>query len=210
MAVALDPQMEKIIQQLQAVSDEPLAQKTVQEVRALSKLLSQNQKKEEVKQIREEAIPGPAGLIPIRIYRFARERKGPRLACQLLIYPVTDANFETASYLSYGKGYFFEKEDLMWCWDHYLPNYEARKSPYASPLRANNLAELPPAIVVTAEYTISFEMNEKLMLSALRNTMSLFYLSAIPGWSTVFSLGRILWTLPKRLWSKSATPSACF
>jgi acetyl esterase len=82
----------------------------------------------------------------------ARERRGPALRYQLLIYPVTDHRFDTASYRDNGEGYFLSAAQMKWFWDHYLERPEQGDEHAASPLRAKDLAGLPPALVITAEY----------------------------------------------------------
>lgn len=79
----------------------------------------------------------------------ARDRDGPAIASQLLIYPVIAAEFDTESYRLYGKGFYNPKPALQWYWDQYMPAPADREHPYASPLNAN-LAGLPPAIIVVA------------------------------------------------------------
>ena len=79
----------------------------------------------------------------------ARDRGGPSIAGQLLIYPVIAAEFDTESYRLFGKGFYNPKPALQWYWDQYVPSQADREHPYASPLRAN-LAGLPPAVVVVA------------------------------------------------------------
>ncbi len=81
----------------------------------------------------------------------ARDRGGPAIAGQVLLYPITDHNFETKSYKENGSGYFLTTETMKWFWKHYLATPEQGAEPYASPLRAE-LQGLPPAIVLTAEY----------------------------------------------------------
>ena len=83
----------------------------------------------------------------------ARDRHGPPLAFQLLVYPVTDgANFETASYRDNAEGYLLTAAAMQWFWNHYAPDAAQRQHPYASPLLAESHAGLPPALVLTAEY----------------------------------------------------------
>lgn len=82
----------------------------------------------------------------------ARDRGGPRLAFQLLNYPVTNYDFETASYREKAEGYMLTRADMMWFWDHYLANDADARNPHASPLQAPDLSGLPPAMVITAEY----------------------------------------------------------
>lgn len=82
----------------------------------------------------------------------ARDRRGPRLALQLLIYPVTHYDFDTPSYRENATGYMLTTEDMRWFWRHYLTREEQGREPNASPLLAKSLADLPPALVITAEY----------------------------------------------------------
>ncbi|MBV8294983.1 MAG: alpha/beta hydrolase [Mycobacterium sp.] len=79
----------------------------------------------------------------------ARDRGGPPIAAQLLIYPMIAADFDNESYRLFGKGFYNPKPALRWYWDQYVPVLADREHPYASPLRAN-LTGLPPAIVVVA------------------------------------------------------------
>ena len=82
----------------------------------------------------------------------ARDSGGPTIAFQLLIYPVTDANFERPSCIDNAEGYFLTTRAMRWFWDHYVPDEALRKEPLASPLQASSLANLPAALVLTAEY----------------------------------------------------------
>ena len=79
----------------------------------------------------------------------ARDRGGPPIAAQLLIYPVIAAHFDNESYCLFGKGYYNPKPALQWYWDQYVPVTDDREHPYASPLSAD-LAGLPPTIIVVA------------------------------------------------------------
>ena len=74
---------------------------------------------------------------------------GLPLACQVLVYPVTDWRFDTTSYVGNAEGYGLTLDAMRWYWDHYLP---PRDHPEASPLRAASLAGLAPALVVVCEY----------------------------------------------------------
>ena len=82
----------------------------------------------------------------------ARDRSGPALRHQLLVYPVTDADFTRASYRENAEGYLLTTKAMEWFWGHYAPEAAQRTEPYAAPLRAKDLAGLPPAFVLTAEY----------------------------------------------------------
>jgi len=82
-----------------------------------------------------------------------RDEGGPPLVGQLLIYPVTDYHTPgTASYRENAEGYGLTRDTMVWFWDHYLTDATQAADPYVSPLRAANLANLPPALVQTAEY----------------------------------------------------------
>jgi len=79
----------------------------------------------------------------------ARDHGDPGLAAQLLLYPVIAADFDTASYRLFGRGYYNPTPALQWYWDQYVPSMADRAHPYATPLNAN-LRALPPAVVVIA------------------------------------------------------------
>lgn len=80
----------------------------------------------------------------------ARDRGGPGLAGQLLLYPVIAADFDTSSYRQFGRGYYNPVAALQWYWDQYVPTSSDRTNPYASPLHAADLSGLPPAVAVVA------------------------------------------------------------
>ncbi|MGD8831951.1 MAG: alpha/beta hydrolase [Pseudomonadales bacterium] len=82
----------------------------------------------------------------------ARDENGPRIDFQLLAYPVVDHDLSRASYVENGAGYLLETETMAWFWDVYCPDPARRAEPAASPLRADSLADLPPALVLTAEF----------------------------------------------------------
>jgi len=82
----------------------------------------------------------------------ARDEGGPALRMQLLIYPVTNHDFDTASYQENGAGYLLTQDMMKWFWDHYLNSADEGKHAVVSPLRADNLRGLPRAFVLTAEF----------------------------------------------------------
>ncbi len=84
----------------------------------------------------------------------ARDRGGPTLAAQVLIYPVTDHRFDTASYRDNGKGYFLETDLMQLFWDSYLSGDDDGAQPYASPLRAPDVSGVAPAHIITAEFDV--------------------------------------------------------
>ena len=81
-----------------------------------------------------------------------RSRRGLELCHQLLIYPVTDARRNTPSYKQNAEGYLLTADAMRWFWDLYLNEQSEGANPLASPLRAEDLAGLPPATVITAEF----------------------------------------------------------
>jgi len=80
----------------------------------------------------------------------ARDRGGPALVYQALIYPVTNHSLDTPSYHENATGYVLTREAMRWFWRHYLARDEQGREPLASPLMAPSLAGLPPALVITA------------------------------------------------------------
>jgi acetyl esterase len=92
------------------------------------------------------------GNLAAVVAQMARDRGGPAIAFQLMVYPVTDYSFETASYSENAEGYLLTTEAMRWFWGHYLSTADDGKQPYASPLRAADLRNLPPAHIVTAEF----------------------------------------------------------
>ena len=82
----------------------------------------------------------------------AKDKGGPRITFQALLWPVTDANFDTASYRELSEGYFLTRNMMIWFWDNYTQDAAQRRETYASPLQAptDSLQGLPPALVQTA------------------------------------------------------------
>jgi len=83
----------------------------------------------------------------------ARDRNGPKVSCQALIYPATDpSSLDTQSQNDFATGFLLTKEGLEWFRSQYLPRPEDRVDPYASPLLAPDHSNLPPAVVITAQF----------------------------------------------------------
>ena len=82
----------------------------------------------------------------------ARERGGPSLVHQLMVYPVTDLAFESPSMKENAVGYMLTTEAMIWFREQYLAKARDGQDPLASPLLAKDLAGLPPATVITAEF----------------------------------------------------------
>jgi len=84
----------------------------------------------------------------------ARARGGPKFRAQWLAYPVIDHNFDTLSYRELSQGYGLDLASMVWFWTHYLGPDGDGAHPYASPIRAESLAGLPPAVVTTCEFDV--------------------------------------------------------
>jgi acetyl esterase len=85
----------------------------------------------------------------------ARDAGGPRLAGQVLVYPVTDHHSGGhASYTQYSAGYGLSRDTMVWFWEQYVPGGRSADDARISPLRAGSLADLPPAFVATAEFDV--------------------------------------------------------
>jgi len=87
----------------------------------------------------------------------ARDRRQPLPCLQVLVYPIVDHDFTTSSYQQYAAGYSLTAGGMQWFWQHYLPDEAVSQEPYASPLKADDFAGLPPALVITAEYDVLCE-----------------------------------------------------
>ena len=92
------------------------------------------------------------GNLAAAVALMARDRGGCPLVFQLLVYPVTQRDFDRGSYLENADGYQLTRDTMIWYWDHYLATEADAANPYAAPLHAADLRGLPPALVLTAEY----------------------------------------------------------
>jgi acetyl esterase/lipase len=83
----------------------------------------------------------------------SKDRNGPKISYQVLLVPATDASVDSRSYLEYSNERFLTRAFMKYGWDLYAPDAKTRNNPYVSPLRAsaNELKDLPPALVITAE-----------------------------------------------------------
>ena len=127
------------------------------------------------------------------VARLAKERNGPKIACQILFYPMTDANFETSSYRQFGIGYFLTRNAMECFWNHYAPNLAVRGEPNASPLRASveQLRGLPPAVIITAEFDVLRDEGEayaRKLTEAGVPTTAIRYLGTIHAFTVLNSI----------------------
>ena len=82
----------------------------------------------------------------------ARDRGGPEIAFQLLVYPAVDMRFAHASVEENGEGYVLTKDHMSFFRGHYMPEDADLEDPRASPLLAESHEGLPPALILTAEF----------------------------------------------------------
>ena len=86
----------------------------------------------------------------------ARQFNGPKIRYNVMLWPVTDANFNNASYNQYENGYFLTKNMMKWFWDNYTTSASDRNNILASPLRATTeqLKGFPQTLIQTAELDV--------------------------------------------------------
>ncbi len=92
------------------------------------------------------------GNLAAVVAQMSRDRGGPQIKFQLLIYPATDWLHETASQRQFTEdGFILSRADMVWFYDHYMNSDADRANPYFSPACAKSLAGLPPAYVMTCD-----------------------------------------------------------
>jgi acetyl esterase len=92
------------------------------------------------------------GNLAAAVTLLSRSNGGPALAAQVLVYPNTDYRGDTESMRDGDDPVLFNRRSVAWYWGHYLADPEDGRNPLASPLLADDLRGLPPALVITAEY----------------------------------------------------------
>lgn len=104
---------------------------------------------------REEIAVGgdsSGGALAAVLSRWSRDRSGPGIALQVLIYPLTDSSMQSASWKRFSSGPAIDRPMVESAWARYAPKGEDRCSPDVAPLAARDLHDLPPAVVITAEH----------------------------------------------------------
>jgi acetyl esterase len=96
------------------------------------------------------------GNMTAAVTLLAKERGGPAIRYQVLMYPVTDGSLSQDTYKEFGDGLWLTTAAMTWMWDAYAPNKEDRKKVTASPLRGtlDQLKGLPPALIIVDENDI--------------------------------------------------------
>ena len=92
------------------------------------------------------------GNLATAVCLMSRDLNGPDICYQVLIYPCTDGHLSSPSIDDLGKGYYLTKEMMLWFVNHYKSSDKDLDSPYLSPLLAEDLSDLPPSFIFTAEY----------------------------------------------------------
>ena len=90
----------------------------------------------------------------------AKQEGGPTLSLQVLVYPVTDGAMDTGSHKDPANQLMLSYDTMSWFWDHYAPDKQQRLDPAASPLRADDLSGVAPAVVLTAQYDVLCDEGE--------------------------------------------------
>jgi acetyl esterase len=133
------------------------------------------------------------GNIAAAVTMLAKERGGPRITAQVLIYPATTATFDTPSFQQFASGYFLTRDATRWFWNQYVPDRARDSEPTACPLSAtlDQLKGLPPALVITAECDVLRDEGEyyaRRLLQAGVPATCTRYLGAIHGFMGVNAL----------------------
>jgi acetyl esterase len=92
------------------------------------------------------------GNLAAAVALLARDREGPAIDYQVLVYPTTTFQYEFDTDGDVNEDLFLTPPDLEWSWDLYLEHDVEGMNPYASPLQARSLADLPPATVITCSH----------------------------------------------------------
>ena len=115
----------------------------------------------------EDSVGGNMAAAVVTL--LAKERGRPPIIFQVLFYPVTDANFDTPSYMTYQNGYWLTRDAMKWFWDNYVSNQTNLKEPTVAPLQASieQLKGLPPALIINGENDVLRDEGEAYALKLL-------------------------------------------
>jgi len=126
----------------------------IEQVYAVTKYLVDHAEQLKIDPMRLAIIgDGVGGNLAAAVTLLAKERRGPKIDVQVLLYPAVSSMFDTASYASFERGPWLTKRAMEWFWNAYLPDELARKQITAAPLNASidQLIGLPDALVIVAE-----------------------------------------------------------
>jgi len=136
------------------------------------------------------------GNMAAAVALMCKDRGGPQLCFQALLWPVTDANFDTKSYHEFAEGRFLTRNMMQWFWNNYTTDPNQRAEIYASPLRAttDQLRNLPPALVLTAGHDVLRDEGEayaaKLDAAEVEG-IAARYTGMIHDWGLLTPLGEV-------------------
>jgi len=121
------------------------------------------------------------GNLAAVVAQLARDRAGPKLHAQILLYPALDlSRLNRQSMTDFASGFFLTRERMAWLIDQYVPDLPTRSNPMASPLLARNHQGLPPAIMITAQFDPLRDEGEE-YAQALRNAGVRVYSRRVEG-----------------------------
>jgi acetyl esterase len=105
---------------------------------------------------------GAGGNMAAAVTLLAKQRQGPAIRYQALLYPVTDAEFDTGSYQAFGEGFGLTKSAMKWMWDAYAPHLADRRKSTACPLQATieELEGLPETLLITGDNDVLRDVGE--------------------------------------------------
>ena len=175
--MALDPQVRTFLDQLALLPAPPIDELPLDEARqGLAVLNALGPPPVDLPRVEDLVVPGPDGAVPVRAYwpatdparmavagdsaggdlaavvaLRARDEGGPPLVAQLLVYPFLDPTMSRPSVAENGEGYLLTERTMRWFWRLYLDG-TGPDEPWVTPLTAQDLSRLPPALVVTAGY----------------------------------------------------------
>jgi acetyl esterase len=145
------------------------------------------------------------GNISAAVALLSRDKGGPGISSQLLIYPVTDASSTNhESYRTFAEGYGLEKSAMEWYIKQYLQNSEDGLESYASPFLADNLEDLPQTCIISAEFDVLRDEAEsfaKKLLVAGNDVICIRYNGMIHGF---FNQDKILLNAAPYFWDDLA------
>jgi acetyl esterase len=139
------------------LSPEAKYPQAINEIYAAAKWVSEHGDEIDVDGKNMAAVGNSAGgNMTTALCMMAKDKGGPLIKLQILMWPATDASFTENSYEEYGQQRFLTTPLMKWSWDRYIKDTTKRKEKYASPLQASleELKDLPSALIQVAENDI--------------------------------------------------------
>lgn len=120
------------------------------------------------------------GNLAAGVALMAKDKKGPEISAQLLLYPVITSTIQDSVYNLCADQYFLTKDSMEFFWSMYLSSDKDKKNPYASPDRALDFSRLPRTIMVTAEYD-PLRIEEEKYVEQLKKANVRTFTKSFPG-----------------------------